>query len=145
MTPAPRKHVVSLLGTGVTNGANVTAAIDTLGFDYADITVILGTANTTSNKPSVLTISESDDTTTNTSTFGCTGGTDFTIPVADTSNPNVYNFLLDCRYRKRYLTLSVTPRTTQEAFMHAELGGGAWASELPQGTTKSSAHLQFFG
>jgi hypothetical protein len=145
MTPAAPKYVVSLAGTGVTNGATATQRIDTLGHDYARISVVMGTADVVSNKPSVLRLLESDDTVvTNFATWaGSLGGTDFTIPSADTSNPNVYTFGVDCRYRKRYLLLTVSPRTTQETVVVTELGGGhgSWSEELPTTTTKASAHL----
>ena len=134
---AAAKRVVSILGTGVTNGATVTANIDTIGFDFASIDLVLGTSNTVSNKPSTLKLSESDDTVvTNFADItafvgGGTGG--FTIPNADTSNANVYVFNVDCRGRKRYLKLTATPVTTQAAVMDARL---SCAEEAPNTTSE---------
>src|SRR5690242_20737470 len=97
-----KKTVVSLLGTGVTNGATVTARVDTLGYKRATIEVILGTADVVSNNPSVLTLKEADVTSYTSASNVSVGDTDFTIANADTSNPNVFRFSVDCRGRKRY-------------------------------------------
>src|SRR5262245_61898273 len=118
------KTVVALLGSP-TNGATVTANIDRLGHDLVSIELVMGTADVASNKPSVLKISDSE--TTDATNFGDVtqfvgGGTGgFTIPNADTSNPNVYRLNVDCRGRKRYLKLTASPRTTQLAVMVARL------------------------
>lgn len=126
MMPGRTKTVVSLLGTGVTAGATVTANIDTLGCDFAAIELILGTSNTVSNKPTTLKLSESDDTVVTNfadiTKFVGGGAGGFTIPNADTANANVYRFNVDCRARKRYLKLTASPLTTQQAVMHATLG-----------------------
>lgn len=123
---ANSKTVVSLLGTGVTNGATVTANIDTLGFKHASIQLVTGTANVVSNTPSVLKLSQADTTdATNFSDISAfTGGTGFTIANADTSNANVFRFDVDLRGRKRYLKLTASPRTTQECVMVARLSNG---------------------
>jgi hypothetical protein len=128
---ANSKTVVSLLGTGVTNGATVTANIDRRGFDYVSIDVVMGTADVTSNNPSVLKIAESDDTvvTNFANVSGLVGDTDFTIAAADTSNPNVYRLNIDCKARKRYLKLSVSPTTTQQTVMVARLGNASVAAD----------------
>lgn len=135
------KSVVSLMGTGVTNGATVTANIDTLDYDYCVVNVLMGTSNNTSNNPSTLKLSESDDTVaTNFADIAAFTGDStagFTIANADTSNPNVYRLHVDCRTRKRYLKLTVTPVTTQETVMLAQLYD---AVELPLSTTKASVH-----
>lgn len=133
MRPGTSKTVVTMCGTGVTNGATVTANIDTLGCDYAEIDVILGTANTTSNKPSTLKLAECDTTvvTDFANITGYVGGTDFTVVAADTANPNIYRFNIDCRHRKRYLKVTVTPLTTQEAIVVAHL---MWPEQAQVGT-----------
>jgi hypothetical protein len=139
---ANSKAVVAILGTGtgLTNGATATASIDRLGFDFASIDLIMGTANVVSNKPSTLKISESDDLTTYNDVTALVGGGvgGFTIPNADTSNPNVYRLNVDCRGRKRYLKLSVTPLTTQEVVMAARL---LRAKEVPTTTTAAGVHV----
>lgn len=143
---AATKNSVTLIGA-LTNGATGTANVDTLGFDYVSIKLIATTADVVSNKPTVLKIAESDDTVVtnfaNVTTF--VGGTatstsvGFVIPSADTSNPNVYRFNVDCRYRKRYLKISVSPQTTQTYSLVADLGEG---SEWPDvNTTKAGVHV----
>lgn len=112
--------MLSLQATGAANvykqtstatNATATANIDTLGYDEVKILVWLDSAAATSSNPSVLQLSESDDTVvTNFATFtGSVGDTDFTIPAADTANPQIVALNVDCRARKRYLRLAVTP------------------------------------
>jgi len=94
---------------------NATAAgyVDTLGFDEAAVDVFLNSAAATSSNPSVLRLMESDDTeTTNFAAItGFTGdATDgFTIPAADTANAQIVRMNVDCRARKRYLRVEITP------------------------------------
>lgn len=115
------------LAVSVTNGENASGIIDRLGYDFASVAVIMATANVVSNKPSVLKLQESD--TTDASNFadivGARGGTDFTIPNANTAATavvqNVYKFDVDCRGRKRYLQAVATPRTTQTVTIVANL------------------------
>jgi hypothetical protein len=134
---ANTKSVVKIVGTGITNGATGTANIDRMGFDYVTVDLILGTADVVSNKPSTLKISESDDTvvTNFANVSGLVGGTDFTIPSANTSNENIYRFNIDCKSRKRYLKVSVTPLTTQAVVVAARLGRPEEAADL--NTTKA--------
>lgn len=113
------KIVFSLDETSTTAAATATARFDTLGYDQLSIGVRLGTANVVSNKPTVLKLQEAD--TTDASNLanisGFVGGTDFTIPNANTAATavlqNDYMFNVDCRVRKRYIVVSVSPATTQ--------------------------------
>lgn len=113
--------------TSTTNGATATGNIDTLGFDYCRISVLLPTSDAVTDKPATLKISESDDTVvTNFATVsGFLGGTDFTNPNAISSATSItqpYAVLnVDCRPRKRYLKVSVSPTTTQVIVVMAEL------------------------
>ena len=126
MNSGNHKSIVKILGTATTNGATVTANIDTLNYDYVTIDVILGTADVVSNKPSTLKLSECDTTvlTDFANVSGFVGGTDFTVANSDTSNENVYRFNVDCKARKRYLKLTVTPLTTQAIVLDARLSRG---------------------
>lgn len=107
-----------------TNGGTATSAvIDTLGYDFVTIDVAATTqsASTQAGSPSVLKIQESD--TTVASTFadvvGFRGGSatatnvDFVVGIGKTSGSNAYKFNVDARTRKRYLTVVVSPTTTQ--------------------------------
>ena len=58
----------------------------------------------------------------------------FTIANASTAAAHIYAFDIDCRARKRYLKLTVTPLTTQEVVMSAHLGR---AKEAPDTTTEA--------
>lgn len=121
---ANSKTVVSLLGTGVTAGATVTANIDTLGCrGFLSIDLVSGTANVVSNTFTTLKLSQADttDATNFADVSGFVGGTDFTIANANTSTPDIRRFEVDLRGRKRYIKLTASPRTTQEMVMVARL------------------------
>lgn len=113
MTPAPK--TVPLFAGSYTNGATASQYVDRKGFDFAVITLAEGTSNDTTNNPSVLKLTESDDTvaTNFAAISGATGDSDFTIPASVTSGIQGHQFRLDLRPRKRYIKLSVSPVTTQ--------------------------------
>lgn len=127
MKPSP-KAVIAIAPASTTNGATVTGSIDTLGYDFVSIDVYQATSNNTTNKFSTCKISHSDTTdATNYSDItalvgGGAGG--FTIPAADTSNPQLYKFNVDTKKTKRYLKVSLTPVTTQilAAFANLQIG-----------------------
>ncbi len=117
----------------LTNGGTaLIEPIDTLGYDYAAIDVILSKMNTTSNAPSIVKLGEADITgtsnyTTITAFSGATAtatNVGFLVPVTGvvTDNPNVYRFNVDCRARHRYLMVSVSPVTTAYCVVNARLG-----------------------
>jgi hypothetical protein len=120
MKPSP-KAVLVIASVSKTNGATASASFDTLGFDHATIDIVLPTADTTTNGPSVLKLSESDDTTTTVTDIAAfTGGTQtsatvgFVITAKTTASANtLLKFNVDLKKRKRYLTLTIVPRTTQ--------------------------------
>lgn len=128
----PSKSDLFLQTVQVSATETITANLDLLGYDYVEIDVISTTANTTSNRPSVLKLSESDDATNFTDIVAFTGGTatsssvGFTIPswFTATANTKTLRFNMDTRHRKRYLKLSITPRTTQSFTALARLGHG---------------------
>lgn len=125
MLPAPKLLLDSVTGTvSATNGATATSAnIDTLGVDFVsiDISATTQSASTQAGSPSVLKIQECD--TTVASSFadvvGFRGGSatatnvDFVVGIGKTSGVNAYKFNVDCRARKRYLNVVVSPTTTQ--------------------------------
>lgn len=147
MMPQP-KVVFALDETSTTAAATATALIDTLGFDHLTLAVKMGTANVVSNKPTVLKLQEAD--TTDASNLadivGFRGGTavstsvDFVIPSANTAATavlqNTYQFGVDCRARKRYIGLSVSPATTQLVKAVAVLSR---AEQLPVTAGKANA------
>ena len=121
----------------VTNGGTATVMIDTQGWETAIIDVILSGANTTSNAPSAITLSEAD--VTNTSSFVTVGSLSFAtttstsainaIPVTGVATGftavNVFRVNADLRPRKRYLAVNVSPATTQAVVVDCHLGRGA--------------------
>ena len=127
------KQGVATLATSITNAATFTSSpIDLLGVDWATIDVFATTqsASTQAGSPSVLKLQESD--TTVASTFadvvGFRGGSaaatnvDFVVGIGVTSGVNSYKFNVDCRNRKRYLSVVASPTTTQSFSVAANLG-----------------------
>ena len=135
-------YALPIFQSSTTAAATASGNIDRLGYDYVSIAVLLPTDDVVSNKPTVLKISESDDTvvTNFASVSGFVGGTDFTIPNAITSATSVtapYAVLnVDCKARKRYLKVSVSPATTQVVNVVATLSK---AKQLPTTTTLQNA------
>ena len=118
MLPQP-KTVIAIVPISATNGATATGEpIDTVGYDYAMISVVASTANVASNTLSVLKIEEGDTTSSYATFTGAVQSTDYTVNTSAYttfgagSNQNVWTFLVDCRARKRYLRVSASPQTT---------------------------------
>lgn len=115
------KPFVLFADVSKTAGATATGMIDRKGYNFCSITLREATADVVSNKPTVLKISESDitDATGFSDILKFTGGTatstsvGFVIAAANTSVTTLTQFDIDCRGRKRYLKLTVSPLTTQ--------------------------------
>lgn len=120
------KAVMVLAPTSTTNGATATGTLDCVGYDWLTLDVFQTTSNTPTNNLSTCKLSEGDDTNTFTDITALVGdgAGGFTIPNADSSNPQLYKFNLDLRGRKRYLKLTLTPLTTQTLMALANLGRG---------------------
>lgn len=124
MKPA-MKQVIVFAPTSTTNGATTTGSIDCLGFDHLSVDLIAPTADVVSNKFSVCKLSHSDTTdATNYSDLtkfvaGGTGG--FTLANANTSAAYGVKMNVDLRGVKRYVKLTVSPRTTQVLYATANL------------------------
>lgn len=132
---------VAIASASVTAAATATAvAVDTGAAGYrarrVSIALMMTTADVVSNKPQTLKIQHSDttDATNYSDISGFVGGTDFTIPNADTANANLYQFNLDMRGKKRYLKLLVSPRTTQTIVALASL----YADQAAAGATAAN-------
>lgn len=119
MLPHP-KTVIAIVPISKTNGATAAGEpIDTKGYDFCSISIVASTADVVSNVPSVLKIEEGDTTSSFATFTGAVSGTDYTIATtaftqfgATGSNQNVWAFHVDCRARKRYLKVTVSPQTT---------------------------------
>jgi len=122
------KLIIVLAPTSTTAAATSSGNVDTLGYDYASIDIIAPTADVVSNKFSVCKLSHSD--TTDSTNFsdvakfvaGGTGG--FTLANANTSAAYGVKLNVDCRSLKRYIKVSVSPRTTQVLTIVANLSKG---------------------
>lgn len=134
---------LAIASASVTNGATATAtAIDTSPAGgprarHLSIDLVLTTADVVSNKPSVLKLQHSDttDATNYSDISGFVGGTDFTIPNADTSNPNMYKLNMNLQGKKRYVRVQISPRTTQTVFGVANL---SWLDQAPSTAAKAN-------
>jgi len=131
------KQVIAINQASTTNGGTASGNIDTMGYDFVDIDIITTTSNDTTNNPSVLKLSESDDTvvTNFANISGAVGDTDFTIPAAVTSGDWGMKFRVDCRARKRYIKVSLSPVTTQVV---TAIGNLSMAEQSPENTTDAN-------
>lgn len=134
------KSVVVINDAGVTNGETATGNIDTLGYDWMTLDVMMTTSNDTTNNPTTLKLAQSDDTeATNFSDitkFVGDGAGGFTVPLAATSGNWIAKFNVDLRGLKRYLKLSVAVLTTQGIHAVANLGMAAEAPVSASGDVK---------
>ena len=147
MTPQGKLLLDSVTGAGsATNAGTFTSAnMDTLGVDFCtiDVSATTQSASTQAGSPSVLKLQESD--TTVASTFadcvGFRGGSatatnvDFVVGVGKTNGVNAYKFNVDCRNRKRYLNVVISPTTTQTFQVNAN---GFRAEQAPITATKAA-------
>ena len=131
MVPQAKLLIDSVSGTmsATAAGTATSANIDTLGVDYVTIDISASTqsASTQAGSPSVLKIQESDTTvvTSFADVTGFRGGSatatnvDFVVGIGKTAGGtgpgggNCYKFNVDCRSRKRYLNVVVSPTTSQ--------------------------------
>jgi hypothetical protein len=147
MLPAAKLLLDANTGSigALTAGATGTSAnIDTLGVDFVTIDVAATTqsASTQAGSPSVLKIQESDTTvvTSFADVVGFRGGSatatnvDFVVGIGRTSGVNAYKFNVDCRNRKRFLNIVVSPTTTQTFTVNAN---GFRAEQSPSNATKA--------
>ena len=121
-----RKYVLAINNLSTTNAATASGVIDRLGYDRMELDVSASSSNDTTNNPTVLKLSESDDLTTYADVSGAVGDTDFDIPAAFTNTASDFKvkFNVDLRPRKRYLKISVSPLTTQIISAAANLSLG---------------------
>jgi hypothetical protein len=133
MSHVQLKQVVAHNFVSATNAGTATSSvIDTLGYDWATIDVAATTqlASTQAGSPSVFKIQEADNTsaTSFVDVVGFRGASatatnvDFVVPIGVTAGVNNYKFNVDCRVRKRYLSVVISPTTTQTFVSTANLG-----------------------
>ena len=123
MIHAQNVKVVASVPASVGSSA-VTLTIDSLGYDYASVTV-LRASNASTVFASVLKIEESDDNSSYANVTGLVGGTDFTIPaVSDTASAAIVKLDVDTKARKRYLKVTATPAVSVNTVVAARLSRG---------------------
>jgi hypothetical protein len=116
----------TVVGSTVTSAAGTASlTIDTLGYDYASVDVIVATsstpANTSASILNVLTLSQGDTNTAGTSIYTVA------VPaasVAVTAQPSVVRLDVDCRGKGRYVKVDATPATSLPTVIVARLGKG---------------------
>ena len=103
---------------------DVVLTIDTLGYDYASVTVCRA-SNASTAFASTLKIEEGDDTATYSAVSAFTSGTGFTLPaVSDTASVSVVKLDVDTKVRKRYLKVTATPAVSVNTTITGRLSRG---------------------
>lgn len=147
MTLPQTKVVYPVNFVSATNaGTVICQPIDTIGYDWATIDIAATTqlASTQAGSPSVLKLQEADNTsaTSFVDVVGFRGGSatatnvDFVVGIGTTGTTpaNAYKFNVDLRARKRYLSLVISPTTTQTFVVDVNLGRG---ENAPVSATKA--------
>lgn len=123
------KTIVSILDTQASAGKTNTFSFDRLGFNYAIVNVALMGTETT-DPPTVLTLTQSDDNTTFGNITGFVGGTDWTNPTAvrtlgnASQGPTIVQLRVALHDKKRYLkvTCNSATKTTQVVSVNLHRG-----------------------
>lgn len=119
--------VVASLDTGTTaSSGTATLTIDRLDYDHASIAV-LRASNSNTVFASVLKVQESDDNSSYSDITALVGGgvggfSIPAIPTAATASTSILKIDVDCRNRKRYLKVLMTPATACNVAFEARLG-----------------------
>jgi hypothetical protein len=116
----------TVVGTTVTSSAGTaTLTIDTLGYDYASVDVVVAISATAGHTAAsilnVLTLSQGDTTTAGSSVYTVA------VPaasVAVTAQPSVVRLDVDLRGKGRYLKVDATPATSLATTIVGRLGKG---------------------
>jgi hypothetical protein len=120
------EYTKTVVGTTVTSAAGTaTLTIDTLGYAYASVDVIVATsstpANTSASILNVLTLSQGDTNTAGSSVYTVAAPA---ASVAVTAQPSVVRLDVDLRGKSRYLKVDATPATSLATTIVARLGKG---------------------
>ena len=116
----------TVVGTTVTSAAGTaTLTIDTLGYAYASVDVLVATsstpANTSASILNVLTLSQGDTNTAGSSVYTVAAPS---ASVAVTAQPSVVRLDVDLRGKSRYLKIDATPASSLATTIVARLGKG---------------------
>ena len=108
------KFAATLPTAAVGATATSTLTIDRLGYDHVSVSAIRA-SNAATTFASVLKVEESDNDSDYTDVTALVGGGTggFTIPaVSDTNSASIVQLDIDCKAKKRYLKVSMTPGAT---------------------------------
>jgi hypothetical protein len=108
------KFAATLPTAAVGSTATSTLTVDRIGYDHVSVSAIRA-GNASTVFASVLKVEESDNNSDYTDVTALVGGGTggFTIPaVTDTNSAAIVQMDIDCRARKRYLKVSMTPGVT---------------------------------
>ena len=116
----------TVVGTTVTSAAGTaTLTLDTLGYEYASVDVIVAQSSTPANTSAsifnVLTLSGGDTTTAGASIYTVAAPA---ASVAVTAQPSVVRFDIDLRGKGRYVKVDATPATSLATTIVARLSKG---------------------
>jgi hypothetical protein len=110
----------------IASSATHAHTIDTIGYSYAAIDVAfepVAAAGTNSAVANVLTLEHGDTTSSYSAVTGFVAGTDYTLPTpASTSATTVVRLNVSLEAKKRYLKVSVTPKTDLAIGTNVRLG-----------------------
>lgn len=133
------KSVIFMAPVSVATTATETGQmIDTVGYHYAAIDIIMDTAGAVSSNPDVMDLQETEDQTNYSAVTAFVGDTAFTIPDANTSVPNLVRFNVDLRNRHRYLRVRLTTAGTASVLCCVS-GRLSRAAQTPDTDTKRGA------
>ncbi len=125
------------LAAALTTSSTHTVSIDTKGYAYAQVALIVGTSGATTI-PGVCKIEEGDTTSSYAAITGLAIGQLHSATTKSTNAHVLFDAGICLEGRKRYLKVSYTPGTAEVAVVHALLGRG---HTLPDSTTeKNVAH-----
>lgn len=113
------KTIPMFEGLTMTSAGTVFGQVDTLGYDYLIVDLEAGTGAAASTAVTTLRMSESDTSMTaytdGTAITNCVGAAatstsaGFVLPALSSSKKNVYQFNIDLRARKRYISINFAP------------------------------------
>jgi len=138
------EYTKTVVGTTVTSAAaTATLTIDTLGYAYASVDVIVATsstpANTSASILNVLTLSQGDTTAAGNSVYTVAAPA---ASLAVTAQPSVVRLDVDLRGKSRYLKVDATPATALATTIVARLGKGEVG---PESATDKGALEKYSG
>jgi len=141
------KTFVSIMDTQATAGETNTYSFDRKDYDYANINLsIMGTETT--DPPTVMHLTHSDDNTTFATFTGFTGGTDFTIPTAirtlgnASQGPTIVKFRANLQAAKRYVKVTCNAATKMTQVVNVELSN---PDESPENATAAGVAVLCVG